>query len=772
LGDLERAAKCLAKNDDVGALEALLAAWRKVRSTRIADAIDRVSARLPHEPVRAPSVKARTAAWLALAKKKKAADVASLVATPWPGTWKDAVPVLEALRAIPADPRIAMALARIVEETPYDSFQTYKLYAPLVRHLAKLADRRTLPILERDLARTKSRGWREDVQPLLVEAVAKIAATPDVAPSAIAAVEAFFADAASHERAKAKGEADFLAAIYADPDDDTLRMVFADWLQERGDPRGELIALQLAAATPASQKKAASLVKQHGVAWAGRLHRFLAKEGRVFERGFLARGTLTLEGRPKELPPGLDLPEWATVHTLTFDWDVNRDRHAAAILALPSMQHLRGIGAGLESVVTALPERPRLEELEIELFPMRDETDELLAERRRIAEGNTFPALRRLGIDGEVDRAKLLIAGKLGKRLEQVTLFNTDLSLGPFVRLVDELGLKNVTEVRVVYRLRSVDDMWRLTMRRDANGRFTILHGVAHRAQRGIGKAGDLADALETLEPHELTAIAIDKSVPCRYDASDIERVERALARFPKLASVDVPWDRIAAGPSADPSAIPLFALLIGKQVTPESLGAVWDAVHEPPLSLVLDSYAVNMGAHAPLPKDAPLDHAAKLLGQKRTKYLSLYAKASRERSKVVVHRGRLEVSSVLVPGDAPAYLDWLLRTCDKLGITDGHVAFVEKTDDGWERRPHLHWLEPRGETLAWVLILDPKHDAEFPFAKLEKLPRRKDLSWLRAVRTKHALALVFADSPLDIPTEARITAFEAALDAVRKKRT
>jgi len=36
-----------------------------------------------------------------------------------------------------------------------------------------------------------------------------------------------------------------LAAIVAHPDDDTPRAVFADWLTERRDPRGEFIALQL-----------------------------------------------------------------------------------------------------------------------------------------------------------------------------------------------------------------------------------------------------------------------------------------------------------------------------------------------------------------------------------------------------------------------------------------------------------------------------------------------------------------------------------------------
>ena len=40
-------------------------------------------------------------------------------------------------------------------------------------------------------------------------------------------------------------EQSFLAAIYAAPDDDTPRLVFADWLQENGDePRAEFIRIQ------------------------------------------------------------------------------------------------------------------------------------------------------------------------------------------------------------------------------------------------------------------------------------------------------------------------------------------------------------------------------------------------------------------------------------------------------------------------------------------------------------------------------------------------
>jgi|SRR5579883_1196483 len=39
-------------------------------------------------------------------------------------------------------------------------------------------------------------------------------------------------------------ESAFLSTILANPDDDTLRLVYADWLDEHNDPRGEFIRLQ------------------------------------------------------------------------------------------------------------------------------------------------------------------------------------------------------------------------------------------------------------------------------------------------------------------------------------------------------------------------------------------------------------------------------------------------------------------------------------------------------------------------------------------------
>ena len=85
----------------------------------------------------------------------------------------------------------------------------------------------------------------------------------------------------------------FLQAIQESPADDTLRLIFADWLEERGDVRCELIRLQClpaseqADAAREKQRKKASRkwVKWHGTHFAGPIHR-LARQWR-YSRGFI-----------------------------------------------------------------------------------------------------------------------------------------------------------------------------------------------------------------------------------------------------------------------------------------------------------------------------------------------------------------------------------------------------------------------------------------------------------------------------------------------------
>jgi uncharacterized protein (TIGR02996 family) len=60
------------------------------------------------------------------------------------------------------------------------------------------------------------------------------------------------------------------AAVLAAPDDDAPRLVYADWLTEHGDPRGEFIAVQVARArrdTPELEAREKELREAHGKTW-------------------------------------------------------------------------------------------------------------------------------------------------------------------------------------------------------------------------------------------------------------------------------------------------------------------------------------------------------------------------------------------------------------------------------------------------------------------------------------------------------------------------
>jgi uncharacterized protein (TIGR02996 family) len=85
----------------------------------------------------------------------------------------------------------------------------------------------------------------------------------------------------------------FLAAIAAAPADDLPRLVFADWLDEHGDPdRAEFIRLQCAAARggPADHDRIAALETAHHVDWLGPLARVVFRA--EFRRGFVEHAVL------------------------------------------------------------------------------------------------------------------------------------------------------------------------------------------------------------------------------------------------------------------------------------------------------------------------------------------------------------------------------------------------------------------------------------------------------------------------------------------------
>jgi carbon storage regulator len=66
-------------------------------------------------------------------------------------------------------------------------------------------------------------------------------------------------------RPQSPEEEPFLRAIAAGPDDEATRLVYADWLEERGDPLGEFLRLQCQAKGLKQRRRA--LWAAHGAAW-------------------------------------------------------------------------------------------------------------------------------------------------------------------------------------------------------------------------------------------------------------------------------------------------------------------------------------------------------------------------------------------------------------------------------------------------------------------------------------------------------------------------
>jgi uncharacterized protein (TIGR02996 family) len=91
----------------------------------------------------------------------------------------------------------------------------------------------------------------------------------------------------------------FLQAVCDAPDDEGLRLIFADWLEERDAPRGEFIRVQCALARlPAADPRRAGLrgrerelLAAHEDEWAGPLAHLV--DGWEFRQGFIEQVILT-----------------------------------------------------------------------------------------------------------------------------------------------------------------------------------------------------------------------------------------------------------------------------------------------------------------------------------------------------------------------------------------------------------------------------------------------------------------------------------------------
>lgn len=109
-----------------------------------------------------------------------------------------------------------------------------------------------------------------------------------------------------------------LEGVYAAPEDVGRRLVYADALQEAGDPRGEFIALQCRRQDGKVSAREKALLRNHGRAWLGAHDPAIERHGLEFRRGFLAVARVKWKH-------ALVGPEWATIEALDLPASYGRE---------------------------------------------------------------------------------------------------------------------------------------------------------------------------------------------------------------------------------------------------------------------------------------------------------------------------------------------------------------------------------------------------------------------------------------------------------------
>jgi uncharacterized protein (TIGR02996 family) len=237
------------------------------------------------------------------------------------------------------DPRVAAEAVALLEDPPWHATGSKPFWTRLFALLARNPDSRSHARLEairssKLISGASMRGWME-AQRLKV-----LAETPGAAPKVPGAVtkalkSVKFKPGAARARPAAKkgvSEKALFTAVYENPDDDGPRAMLADVLQEKGDPRGTFIALQLASNAAETRAQQLSLVRKHQREWLGELSSHLGylaypsvapvdpavkKPSSIelwWNRGFPAAALLEFT-RPKFVALA-GRPEWATLRRL------------------------------------------------------------------------------------------------------------------------------------------------------------------------------------------------------------------------------------------------------------------------------------------------------------------------------------------------------------------------------------------------------------------------------------------------------------------------
>ena len=290
---LQQASAALDQGDTAAARLALLEAWRAKRSPAVAELVTLLDARQPD------ALKAQL----------------DQVLTPRVNTTLERFLVVSRVD----DPRVSAFALAALERLPFTTPGAQPLLEAFVRVVLERRDVRLLPRAKAIREALRTRLTRAPVRDALLaeldHAVSLLKAmelrSPDALETSLAARLAPLAAPSQSEEA-------LLAAVYAQPLDDGPRLVYADWLLERGEPRGEFITLQFkrkqSALSEEENRREKALLKQHGKQWLGALAPVLSfgkgYARTTFQRGFISTADIILSVG-KKLEPLWRADEWS-----------------------------------------------------------------------------------------------------------------------------------------------------------------------------------------------------------------------------------------------------------------------------------------------------------------------------------------------------------------------------------------------------------------------------------------------------------------------------
>jgi uncharacterized protein (TIGR02996 family) len=334
------------------ALAALLEDWRRSPRRAVADAIVAIDPALPELEV-------TSASWLATAKVREPATLHALLATIFDDGATPARTRAEALCEWPLDPRIDRWMAGLYERPVYTSTGARPLWTRLQPLTQRIVDAAAIETIQK----ARKGNWKQysfttDFLADYVDRAKLSVAAEQPLSSSDAGELAKLVLALGAATAKPSGgdAPELLARVLETPSDDSLRGVLADALVEAGDPRGELIALQLAPPTPERKRRAKQIIDESRKQLLGALAPVLTDA--TFEKGFVARAKLKAPTTPaikNAIAACVGDPLWATVEQLEGPGDHEVTLH-------PVMRSLRSL-ADSGVPIAQLAKMSRLESL-------------------------------------------------------------------------------------------------------------------------------------------------------------------------------------------------------------------------------------------------------------------------------------------------------------------------------------------------------------------------------------------------------------------------